>query len=263
MRRQRTMRELVIAIGLLLLVVGSGCATSRSQEETALARRQASSHFNLAADHADNGRHELALRELLASQRLDPDNATVEHALGIAYLRKGKAGVAEEHLLRAIEIAPHYQDARDNLSTLYLKQGRYQECIEHAELLVDDATYTAPWRALTNLGWATFQLGEADEARGYFEYAQDYNHRYWPTYLNLGILEESEGNREAAMRAFETVLTLRPTDSAAAEANYRLAEIYISMGRRGDAMGYLRTAVVRAPGDPWGKKSETYLKRLR
>ncbi len=263
MRRQGTMWGLTAVMGLLALAITSGCATSGSQEDKDLARRRASSHFNLAADHADNGRLELALRDLLAAQRLDPNNAQVEHALAIAYLGKGKQVVAEQHMLRAIEIAPSYQEARYNLSTLYLNQGRYEECIQHAELLVDDATYPSPWRALSNLGWAAYQLGEPERARAHFDYAQDYNHRYWPTHLNLGILEESEGNREAAMRAFETVLTLRPTDSAAAEANYRLAEIYVSMGRRSAAMGYLRNAVVRAPGDSWGKKSEAYLKTLR
>ncbi|MBW2360356.1 MAG: tetratricopeptide repeat protein [Deltaproteobacteria bacterium] len=263
MRRQRSRLAFMAGVGLLLLATVSGCATSGSQADEDLARRKASSHFNLAADHAENGRLELALRELLAAQRLNPRNPRVEHALGMAYLRKGRQVEAEQHMLSALEIAPGYQEARYNLSTLYLSQGRFQECIHHSQLLFDDATFTAPWRALTNWGWAAYQLGDPVQARAHLEHAQDYNPRYWPTQLNLGILEQEEGNRVEAIRAFGVVLELRPTDSAAAEANYRLAEIHVSMGQRVEAMGYLRTAVVKAPDDPWGKKSEAFLKRLR
>jgi hypothetical protein len=48
-----------------------------------------------------------------------------------------------------------------------------------------------------------------------------------------------------------------------AEASYRLAEIYVSIGKRKRAVGHLMTAVAQAPGDLWGKKSEEYLRLLR
>ena len=51
--------------------------------------------------------------------------------------------------------------------------------------------------------------------------------------------------------------------SATAEASYRLAEIYVSLGMREQAVGHLRSAVMKAPSDPWGKKSEEYLRLLR
>lgn len=259
MRGKRSTAALLLIVGTLL----AGCATSRPKVDPNLARKQGASHFNLAADHSNNGRIELALRELLAAERLDPDNAQVQHALGIAYLRKGKRAEGEAHILRALAISPSYQDARYNLSTLYLSQGRYEECIQHSQILFDDPTFAQPWRALTNWGWAAYKQGDVDEARRHLEYARDYNHRYWPTLLNLGILEADAGNLSAAIENYNAMLELRPGPSAIAEASYRLGLIYLSMGRRSDAIGHLRTAVLKAPGDPWGKKSEAYLKRLR
>ncbi len=263
MRVSRSIHGRLLVGVLLTALTATGCATSGPNAEEESARRRANSHFNLAADHSDNGRIELAMRELLAAKRLDPKNAKIQHALGIAYLRKGKVPEAEAHLNTAIELAPGYHEARYNLSTLYLNQGRYEECVTHSQILFDDPTFSSPWRALTNWGWSAYKLGDRAQARSHLEYARDYNHTYWPTHLNLGILEQEEGNRGAAIEAFTTVLKLRPDPSAAAEANYRLAEIYVSMGRRREAMGHLRTAVVKAPNDPWGKKSEAYLKRLR
>ena len=81
--------------------------------------------------------------------------------------------------------------------------------------------------------------------------------------MNLGILAAEQGQRPDAIRYFTQVLEIEPGPSATAEANYRLAEIYVSLGRRRQAVGHLRTAVVKAPSDPWGKKSEEYLKLLR
>ena len=93
--------------------------------------------------------------------------------------------------------------------------------------------------------------------------SREYNARYWPTHLNLGILEAEQGNASAALESFERVLELAREPSAIAEASYRIAEIYVAQGRREEAMGHLRAAVVKAPSDPWGKKSEAYLRQLR
>jgi tetratricopeptide (TPR) repeat protein len=132
-----------------------------------------------------------------------------------------------------------------------------------SQVLADDPTFPAPWRALTNLGWAQFKLGETVEARATLEDAHDLNRAYWPTLLDLGILEHQEGRRLEAIERFQQLLELRPGPSATAETNYRLAEIYISLGKRERAVGHLLVAVTKAPEGRWGKKSEEYLKLLR
>jgi tetratricopeptide (TPR) repeat protein len=263
MMARRNSKVLVpwLASGLLALAPLLGCATAPTAEEEERDLKKAASHFNLAADHAENGRLELALRDLLVAASLDPGNPRIQHSLGMLYLQKGKVPEAETHLLRALEIRPDYGQARFNLSTLYLNQERYEECIEHSKILYDDATW--PWRALTNWGWAAYKLGRVGEARRQLERSRDFHAPYWPTLLNLGILEAEQGHRVEAIRYFSDVLEIEPEASAVAEANYRLAEIYVSLGKREQAVGHLRMAVVRAPSDPWGKKSEEYLKLLR
>jgi hypothetical protein len=48
-----------------------------------------------------------------------------------------------------------------------------------------------------------------------------------------------------------------------AQANYRIGEIYIALGKRERAIGHLKAAVVQTPGGPWGAKSEESLSLLR
>lgn len=254
-----TLAALCALLGLSLL----GCATMASQEEDELNARRANSHFDLAADHISKGRLEMGLRELLLAERLDPQNPRIQHGLGIAYLQRGKVDEALSYLRRAIELEPSYHEARFNLSTLYLSLERYDDCIEQSAILADDATFSAPWRALANWGWALYRQGQVQEARNKLDHSLRFNPRYWPTLMNLGILDAEQGRRLEAIQRFTQVLDLDPGPSATAEANYRLAEIYVSLGRRQQAVGHLSTAVVKAPSDPWGKKSEEYLKLLR
>ena len=79
----------------------------------------------------------------------------------------------------------------------------------------------------------------------------------------LGEIYAWTDRHEEAIAHFQAMLELEPRPGARAEANYRLAEIYVSLGKRERAVGHLVTAVADAPSNPWGKKSEEYLKLLR
>lgn len=248
---------------LLLGVAGLGCATTRSDAERERDERRAQSHHDLGVDHMANRRPELALRELLLSQRMRPEHPPTHFALANAYLYKGKLEEAERELLRALDLFPEYQDARLNLSTLYLQQARWQEAVEQTEILLADPTFPSPWRAHSNQGWAELNLGRSAEARRSLEAARNYNRRYWPALLNLGILEQQAGHHLDAVELFQRMLELDPDPNAEAEANYRIAEIYISLGKRERALGHLMAAVAETPEGEWGRKSEEYLKLLR
>ena len=110
MARNRVSKLLLTALlGSCLQLAASGCAsTSAPRQDPDLGVKRARSHFNIAVDHQQNGRSELALRELLTAERLDPGNPRIHHGLGIAFLRKGKPVEAERHLKRALEIRPDY-----------------------------------------------------------------------------------------------------------------------------------------------------------
>ncbi len=256
-----TLRSLA-GFGLAALLA-AGCATPKMDVEAERNSRRADSHYQLGVDHMANRRPELALRELLLADRMRPEHPPTQFALANAYLYKGKFAEAEERLLHALEIFPEFHDARLNLSTLYLQQSRWQEAIAQTGILLEDPTFPAPWRAHSNQGWAELNLGLGAEARRSLEAARDYNPRYWPALLNLGILEQQAGHHLEAVELFQRMLELDPDPNAEAEANYRIAEIYISLGKRERALGHLMTAVAETPDGEWGRRSEEYLKLLR
>jgi type IV pilus assembly protein PilF len=248
---------------LAIAVLASGCATGgRLAAEQADAKR-ARSHYDIGSDHVRNGRIELGLREFLAAASLAPRNAEYQHMVGMTYLRKEHYAEAEKHLRRALELAPDYHEARFNLSSLLIGVGRFEEALAEAQRLYDDPTFPGPWRALSNRGWAEYKLDRVAAARETFALARKFSPGYWPALLNLGILESEQGRRPEAIQLFEAVLAQRPGPSAEAEANFRLGEIYVSLGKRGRAVEHLTAAVVKAPSGQWGKRSEETLKLLR
>lgn len=252
-----------LGLGLVLVLALGGCATSRTQEEAKLESRRATSHLNLGADHLQNGRAALALREFLTAASIDPLNPRIQYALGEAYLAQQKPDEAEQHFLRSLELHPEHHDSRLSLSALYIVEGRYEDAIAACELLLDDPTFPAPWRALANRGWSEYRLGRSAEARRSLELAHEYASEYWPAMLSLAVVEADEGHRLEAIGLLQEVIELKPGPRVEAEANYRLAENYIALGKRGRAVGYLTAAVARAPEGEWARRSEEYLKLLQ
>jgi len=255
----------VLVAALACAALGAGCATGKSAAEKQAIAQRARSHYDIGSDHLRNDQIEMALRDYLAAASLEPNNPDYQLAVGMTYIRKQRYVEAEQHLRRALEIAPAFHDARFNLSSLLLGIGRYEEARVEAQRLYDDPTFPAPWRALSNRGWAEFRLGHIAEARETFALTRKFNPNYLPALLNLGILESEQGRRPEAIQLFEAVISQQPPPNAdvAAEANYRLGEIYVSLGKRNRAVAYLTAAVVKAPSGPWGRKSEQALKQLR
>ena len=254
----------VLTVALLSLGLTLGCASSgRQQEERALAKRKAKSHFDLAVDHHDHGRVEAALHQLLVAERFGPENPRILHGLAIAYAEKQHYDQAQLYLQRTLKIRPDYHAARFNLSSLYIKTENWQGCAEQSEILIDDPTYAMVWRSYGNWGWAEYRMGNVTRGTELLDKALQLRPHYWPARLNLGILYAEQGRKQEAIAEFARILKRIRDPSAVAEVNYRLAELFVSLGRRNDAIGHLRTAVVKAPGNPWGKKSEEYLKLLR
>lgn len=257
------MRHPVLALALLAtLAAPLGCATSAQRKEQQENVRKAGSRLDVGADHLANGRAALALREFLAAEQLDPRNTRVHYALGEAYFAQGEYDKAEAHLRRAVELHEENHDARMTLTALLIFLERYEEVIPECQMLIDDPTFVAPWQALTNRSIAELRLGRVSDARDSLELALEYRSDFWPAMLSLAQLESEAGNRVDAIRLLEDVMAFEPGPTVESEVNYRMAELYVALGNRRQALGHLTAAVARAPESRWAKKSQEYLKLL-
>ena len=230
-----------------------------SQKDQVTARM----HQSVGTRHLQDGKIALAIRELRAAEELNPADKWIQLTLAEAYRRRGLVEDAETHLLTSLAIDPEFQEARLTLSGLYVQAERYEEAIVQTEWLIEDPTFGQPWLALTNQGYAEAKLGRTADARKTLELATEYHDRYWRAYLNLAILDAEEGKGLDAIERLEYVASLEPGPLGTAEANYRIAEIYVSFGNRDQAITHFAAAASQRPSGIWGKRSEDYLKRLR
>lgn len=251
-------------LGALALVppLLAGCATT-SPEARAERERKARSHYEMAMTHLREGRTGIAIGELQQAEALHPNDPWTQLALGESYRLKARNEDAERHLRKALDLRPDFHAAKLNLAALYIGMDRYEETIELSRELRADATFPAPWKALTNEGYACYKLGRRSEARESLEKAIQYHEGYWPALLDLAILEADEGHQIEALEYLERVLVQRPGSLAAAETHYRMAVSYMSLGNRDKAMHHLSVAIETRPSGEWGKRSADYLKRLR
>lgn len=262
-----------VRAGLLLCVValvGLGCASGSVARETELERiRVATATRDVAVDHLNQGRTAMAIRKFHEAHDANPSDAVTTLWLGEAYRRKGMLGKAEEYLLQALALNGdpqdyNYQETVLNLSALYIQMKRFEDARLQCQQLIEDPTFSSPWRALTNKGWAELKLGKLAEARKSFEAAIDFHPRYSPALFNLGIQDQMERRYLSAIRHFDAAIeTGRLSADAQAEANYRMAEIYVSLGKRGKAIEHFEVSLERSPYGKWGTQSKSYLELLR
>lgn len=258
-------------LALIGLLVGiAGCASPPQAGEGGGTVSRARAQRDLGIDYLSTFKTAMAIRELRASLERDPSDPVTHLWLGEAYRRKGQSEDARQAFQSAATIAAERkdiqteQDARLNLSALLSQMGRHAEAISHCEVLAADPTFPSPWRPLTNCGWALMQLGRYDEARARLGQALEYFPRYGPALLDLGILETKQGHSLAAITALEKAIASGHISGAArTEANFRLGEIYVSLGDRDKAVAHFRAAVETGPMLEWGSQSQAYLDLLR
>jgi len=259
-----------LLLAALITLATAGCATTTYTVDEEPPVSEARAKRDLGIDYLSTRRTAMAIRELQDSLELDPGDPQTHLWLGEAFRRKGQTARAEQYLRDAVTLAGERadhraeQEARLNLSALLSQMGHYEDSLEYCTPLAEDPTNSTPWRALSNCGWALMKLGRVQEARSQFQRALDFHPRFAPALLNLGILEAGQGHRLAAITALgRAIESGRLSASGHAEANYRLGEIYVALGRRDKALAHFREAAKVAPEDDWGSQSQAYLDLLR
>ncbi len=253
---------------LCLLSMTPGCVTQGMEEEKAR-REKAIVTRDLGLDHLYRGRVAMAIRKLREAMGENSEDPITSHGLGEAYRRKGLLDEAEFYFLESLALAENQSDfdAQStilSLAVLYIQQERYEEARAQAQILIDDPTYSSPWLALTNRGWAEYRMSRLELARQSFEEALEFNPTYGTARLNLGRIDQEERRWLRSIEQFELALDSRGmTLSALAELNYRLAESFMALERKDEAIVHLRAALERDPYGKWGKDSRSYLNLLK
>jgi arylsulfatase A-like enzyme/Tfp pilus assembly protein PilF len=165
-------------------------------------------HISLAMAYEQMGKYQRAIEvfQHAIHRRIETDK--IYSRLGIDYLHLGQFDKAVEALERSSQINPADLDNLRNLGMAYLQLGRVNgaERVFRAIITQNDRHGAAH----NGLGLVAIRRGDVETARREFERAVAADANEVKSLLDLGILYQSVGNGEQALRYFQMFLRKAP-----------------------------------------------------
>jgi type IV pilus assembly protein PilF len=228
--------------------------------------------FNAGLAHLRDGRPTVALEEFKRAIKVDDKNALYYKGLTVAYAQiadlcpPADNDCREEHLKASIEAArkgleinPLYTDLHNDLGTALLKAGKREEGKRELLTAFNDATNPTPEVSSRNLGQASFEEKNYEDAINWFRTSIKRNKAYPHAYLGLADSLLLTGRQDEALLALEAGVKEAPGDPALLVA---LGEAYQRAGRLADARTRLEEASRKDPAGPAGKRAVQLLKGM-
>jgi tetratricopeptide (TPR) repeat protein len=152
-----------------------------------------SSHYYSGKIAMEQGDPDRAVEQFLKATELERTDSDAWYQLGAAYLAAGKVDESVEALGKAILFVPNYKEAYEKLAEAFEQQG-------------------APAGVLYARGMAAYSDGDFDGAASRLESAIDAAPNMWQAHAGLGLVRESQGQKEAAIVAYQEAVHLNPDD---------------------------------------------------
>ena len=144
---------------------------------------------------------------------LAPDVSALRNQLAVTLLAAGESAQAIGQLESAINLDGELQLSDYLLVLAQLREGKMEEALAAANALFARAPEDPMGENL--LGAVYFAQGDVDAARLAFASSLQKKQGFQPAALNLARLEIAEGNRRAAVRVLEDLLTADPENELA------------------------------------------------
>ncbi len=173
-----------------------------------------------------------------------PRKARVHNNLGLAYYKAGLFDSAEAQFKTAIRLKPDHGNSHNNLGLVYAARKLADKAGEEYEKALRLPGDSSQARAHNNLGLLLQSQGRIEAAIRHFQ-AAIRQKRYYPrAHVNLGVALESQGRTEEAVRHFAAALKQNPSF---ATAHYRLGLALWAKGATAEATAHFHKAVALRP----------------
>lgn len=217
---------------LITLVIISACASNKPKELSVKDKR-ANIYYAQGTRNLVDKEYTKALKNLLEANSLREDDSKIHTNLGMAYFFKKNTKLALKHLQYAVELDNKNSNARLNIATIHMNQGRYDLAEEQYNFVLKDLVYEEQFRTYYNLGILELKRKNYDKAIEHFNASIGIDENYCPAYFQLGKIHFSKNNYKRAMKMF--VEATMGTCFNSPEPHYMQAMTMVKMKRFGDA----------------------------
>lgn len=184
---------LALASGLLLL---SGCVTTveGTTREVGTPEERVRAHIDLARGYLEEGNYLRARAPLEKALAVDSTSVEAHVLKAIVHQREEENALAETHYRSALSHDPDNAQALNNFGSFLFAQGRVEEAIVPLRKAVDDPAYQARGQAYENLGLVELSLDNVEAAQAAFSRALMLGQRQPRSSLELAALYYDQGN---------------------------------------------------------------------
>ncbi len=169
------------ALYLFLAMTVAGCVRTGGPADplsTQKGRDEArDAYIQLGIGQLNQGSTEKAKEPLRKALELDSNSADAHAALALVFQREMEPKLADEHYRKAIALDSDSARLRNNYGGFLFEEKRYAEAHEQFLKASLDTLYTERSRVFENLGLTALQLGQREQAKGYFEKALRMNNQ--------------------------------------------------------------------------------------
>jgi tetratricopeptide (TPR) repeat protein len=145
--------------------------------------------------------------------RESPRNAMGYHFRALTYIAQGEPKLAQQDLLKAVELNPRLLDARLLLADFFLRERNQDLAREQVEAALRLAPRDV--RALMAKGNLKILERDAKGAEAAFKQVIELSPSFAPAYVRLGLLYNLSKQRDKALNFFQKALELNPRQTDA------------------------------------------------
>ncbi len=193
-------------LGIALIAIASGCATSSQGPRTLSRSEKIEGLMKIAAAAVTEGDTVSAIETLNQLKSLDDSLPREYYLYALAYLNKNELSLAETAARKALSLDPTYSAAKNALGKILLDEGKLAESEKHLKEAANDILYREAALSMTNLGILYFKR-------------MDYKNS--ATWLNKAIREN--GALTCVAQYYLGRILLEQNDSKQAYRNLQLA----------------------------------------
>lgn len=252
--------KVVVALVFVLL---SSCVTTEEQVFNVETSDQQAiqAYVDLALRYMSEGLMEEAKRPLKLARKIDDESPLIYAATAYLMQKQGDSELAEQNFLKALDLDPDFQAARNNYGAFLYQQQRYQDAHDVFKLVAEDPLYPRRFFAYENLGFCAVKLNEVELAEGYFKKALLLNGNLFRSVIALAEIEYGKRNYSAAQKYLDQYQAIRMLNKMPNTAQVLWLQLRLAIAK-GDRVEQMKNVRVLSTEFPDSEEYQSYLRSL-
>lgn len=233
----------------LIGIMTTSCSSSQKTEQL----KKAELFYTYGTQKMIDKDYSQALEALENANQLKPNDTKTLNNLGLAYYFKNRPEKAKFYFKQAIKVDNKNSDARNNLASIYFKEGDYNKAEEQYKVVLKDLIYRYNYRVKYNLSLIELKRGNKDAAIKYLQQVTGYTLDYCPAPFQLAMIYKKDGNIKDAIKNLNIATSGECKKEIAPK--FELAEIYRSLGESKKALPLYNQIIEQFPRTDYAKRS--------